>query len=526
MTDSSKKDNVNVVTNSTAGEVEKTPSEVKEEQLYHNLGIDFENNNLGPKKEFGPLSIIALGYVVCDSWVGIGVTLTIGIAQGGFMTIIYGTIILFILMGASALTLAELASVYPTAGGQYHWTSILAPERTSRGISYLCACINICAWIFTVSSISMIITEYVGTLVTSYNPDKVLTNWQEFLIYQLINLIAFAYNALLARKMAWTNHVVFILSIASFFVTLIVCLSKSADVTRLDTKTVWTTFTNSTGWKNNGIVFLTGLVNPAFMYNGLDSAIHLAEECVNPSRAVPRALISTIIIGFLTAFIYPITMAYSISDLDEILEIGSAIPLYDIWVQASQSKVFATFFMVILFLVTMAAMTAAATTASRLTWSFARDDGLLFSSFLGHVNPKVEVPLWALFFNAFLVFVCGCIYLASSTVFNSLISCALIFMQVSFAFPAAMILYQKRSDQYLSPGRYLNLGWFGWVVNVLTIATAVLFVVFFNFPVEMPATGSNMNYSSAVCGVVAVVVLANWFLHARKKFKGPRVILY
>ncbi|KAA8910655.1 hypothetical protein TRICI_004089 [Trichomonascus ciferrii] len=519
MTEEQKKSGVNI------GEaVEPTSSSLKEEQIYQNIGIDFEHNNLGPKKEYGPLSIIALGYVVCDSWVGLGVTLTIGIAQGGFMTIIYGTIIIFVLMGSSALSMAELASVYPTAGGQYHWTSIVSPKGSSKSLSYLCACINICAWIFTVSSIALIITEYVSTLVTSYNPDKVLTSWQEFLIYQLVNLISLAYNAFLARKMAWFNHVVFLLSIVSFFVTLIVCLSRTDS--HLDTTTVWTTFMNSTGWTNNGIVFMTGLLNPAFMYNGLDSAVHLAEECIHPNRAVPRALVSTILVGFVTAFIYPITMAYSISDLDEILEIGSAIPLYDIWVQASNSKAFGLFFMIILFIVTLGAMTAASTTASRLTWSFARDNGLLCSSYLGYVNPKFEVPLWSIFFNSFLVFVCGCIYLASSTVFNALIACALIFMQVSFAMPAAVLLYQKRSEQYLPTSRYFNLGGFGWVVNIITVLTAIIFLVFFNFPVEMPAVGSNMNYASAVCGVVILLVSLNWFFHARKKFKGPRIVLY
>jgi choline transport protein len=41
---------------------------------------------------------------------------------------------MFVLVGACAATLAELASVYPTAGGQYHWTSILAERRWGRGI--------------------------------------------------------------------------------------------------------------------------------------------------------------------------------------------------------------------------------------------------------------------------------------------------------------------------------------------------------------------------------------------------------
>ena len=40
------------------------------------------------------------------------------IAQGGAVTLIYGVIVVFIMVGCSGLTMAELASVYPTAGGQ------------------------------------------------------------------------------------------------------------------------------------------------------------------------------------------------------------------------------------------------------------------------------------------------------------------------------------------------------------------------------------------------------------------------
>jgi choline transport protein len=59
---------------------------------------------------------------------------------------------------------------------------------------------------------------------------------------------------------------------------------------------------NNYGWSSDGIVFLTGLVNANYIYSGIDGAIHLAEECKNAAVAVPRALISTTIIGFLTSF--------------------------------------------------------------------------------------------------------------------------------------------------------------------------------------------------------------------------------
>jgi choline transport protein len=80
------------------------------------------------------LETISASWVICDSWAGIAGTISLAIAQGGPATLIYGPILTLLLVGACALTLAELASVYPTAGGQYHWTSILAPKSMNHAL--------------------------------------------------------------------------------------------------------------------------------------------------------------------------------------------------------------------------------------------------------------------------------------------------------------------------------------------------------------------------------------------------------
>lgn len=82
---------------------------------------------------------------------------------------------------------------------------------------------------------------------------------------------------------------------------------------------VWTTFENATGWPS-GVTFLTGWSTPTFMYAGLDASLHLAERCKDPSRAVPRALMATVAIGFVSAFGFSISMCYGISDLAPLLD--------------------------------------------------------------------------------------------------------------------------------------------------------------------------------------------------------------
>ncbi len=66
-----------------------------------------------------PLDIICIGWNICNSWAGVAGTLALTIALGGSVTPIYGSIVCFIMVGCSGLTMAELVSVYPTAGGQY-----------------------------------------------------------------------------------------------------------------------------------------------------------------------------------------------------------------------------------------------------------------------------------------------------------------------------------------------------------------------------------------------------------------------
>lgn len=113
-------------------------------------------------------------------------------------------------------------------------------------------------------------------------------------------------------------------------------------------------------------------------------------------------------------------------------------------------------------------------TASRLTWSFACDIGIIFSNQLSKIHPILKVLVNALISSATVVFLKGCIYLVSNTAFNALISTRLIPQHISFAFPAALLLYRRRSSRYLSSGRSFNLSGFEWIANVVSVLFGVL----------------------------------------------------
>ncbi|CAG7920911.1 unnamed protein product [Penicillium olsonii] len=469
------------------------------------------------------LETISASWVICDSWAGVAGTIALAISQGGPVTLIYGPIATMVLVGACALTLAELASVYPTAGGQYHWTSILAPKSINKSLSYCCGITNMFSWIAICTGIAIIPAQLITGIAIFYYPTYVPQAWHSFLIYQAINGLVLLYNITLLKRSLWIHDLSFVITIVSFVVIVITCVVRSSSNYE-SSKNVWATFLNDSGWSSGGVAFLTGLVTPNYMYAGIDGALHLAEECKNASTVVPRALMSTLSIGFVTSFLFMIAMLYCTHDLDAVVQTKTGVPIYEMWHQATRSSTAATIFVILVIFAATFALIGAQQTASRLTWSLARDRALIGSRWLSKTHPTLDVPVWSLMFNYSATFIIGCIYLGSSSAFNAFIGTGLILQHISYAFPAALLMYRKRSNLWLPKSRSFRLpGLLGWITNIVTICFAVIVLIFYNFPTTLPVTGTSMNYTSAVLAVMAIFAGLNWIVYAGKEYHGPRL---
>ncbi len=63
--------------------------------------------------------------------------LTPGLTNGGRPGLVYSVLWNFIGFGPIYLSMAEMASMAPIAGAQYHWVSEFAPESMQRSLSYI-----------------------------------------------------------------------------------------------------------------------------------------------------------------------------------------------------------------------------------------------------------------------------------------------------------------------------------------------------------------------------------------------------
>ncbi|KAK5043611.1 hypothetical protein LTR84_011371 [Exophiala bonariae] len=362
------------------------------------------------RRSIGLLTMIALCFNICSSWAGLSTSIQIALSQGGPVTLIYGTILITAIYLCISLLIAELGSVYPTAGGQYHFTSILAPKRMTRSLSYACGFITIFQWVSSGAAVMVITATQIMALVGYFNPGAQGEAWHLFLIYQAIGVLALFYNLLILNRLPVTHTIGFILSIAIFLATFIGILGRASP--KATHEFVWTTFINKTGWPN-GVCFLTGLITPAFMYGGLDGALHLSEEAKNPRKIVPRACVGVIIVGFCTAFPFAIALLYSISDFQTITESSGFVP-FEINAQGLRSADAAAALLCAGCVLGFFILNALLQSSSRLVWSFARDDGFAFSHIIRRIHPVLNVPVWATFLNWLLLALCGFLILASS----------------------------------------------------------------------------------------------------------------
>ena len=66
---------------------------------------------------------------------------------------------------------------------------------------------------------------------------------------------------------------------------------------------------------------------------------------------------------------------------------------------------------------------------------------------------------------------------------------------ISFAFPAALLMWRRRDPKYLPKKSPFNLGKCGWLVNTIVIGWTVFALVIFSFPIAQPVRSGSMSKS-------------------------------
>lgn len=224
--------------------------------------------------------------------------------------------------------------------------------------------------------------------------------------------------------------------------------------------------------------------------------------------------------AFATSFVYLIALFYSIQDLDAVFGTSiSYFPTAEIYRQATGSEAGAIGLIAVLFLATFPTLIGTFVTGGRMWWSLARDGATPFSSYFAQVHPTLNCPVRATVAMSGLVTCLGCIYVGSTTAFQALISSFIVLSTLSYF--GAILPHVLTGRRNIVPGPFYMGKSLGMAVNIGSLLYILVTVVFFCFPLVMPATAQNMNYTSVITVGLMTLTAVWWFFRGRSEYRGP-----
>lgn len=252
----------------------------------------------------------------------------------------------------------------------------------------------------------------------------------------------------------------------------------------------------------------------------LKSILLIPSTVPNPEIKVPQGIMLQMLTAFTTAFIYLIALFYSIQDLDAVFNSEIAVfPTAEIYKQATGSRAGAIGLIAVLFLATFPTLIGTLVTGGRMWWSLARDNATPFASYFCEVHPKLNAPVRATVAVSTMVTCLGCIYVGSTTAFQALISSYIVLSTLSYL--GAILPHVLTGRKNIVPGPFY-LGQFGLVINAVAVVYIIVTVVFFCFPLVLPVTARDMNYTSVIVVGLMAMTAVWWFFRGRRDYRGPQ----
>ncbi|KAK5139507.1 hypothetical protein LTR32_007389, partial [Rachicladosporium monterosium] len=174
------------------------------------------------RRNFKFIGIVGFVTILQATWESTLLANSFGLVNGGTGGVIWCTIAVWLLMLCMIASMAEMASMCPTAGGQYHWVSEFAPPSLQKPLSYVvgwCCCLG---WIAGIPSCGIQLAGVVQAMVLLVNPNAdVGTLWQSTLLVFLFVLLTVGFNVFFAHHLPLAEGIVLFLHVFAFFAFLL-----------------------------------------------------------------------------------------------------------------------------------------------------------------------------------------------------------------------------------------------------------------------------------------------------------------
>ncbi|HOZ31697.1 MAG TPA: amino acid permease [Tabrizicola sp.] len=425
-----------------------------------------------------------------------------------------------IISGMFALSMAQIASAFPTAGGLYHWASILG----SRFWGWLTAWLNLLGLITVLGAIN-IGTAYFFAGTFGPNFGFTGTDWQIVGFVAAITILQAILNHVGIKVTTFLTDISGYIIFATTAVLVVACLYFAAtSVAGIDISRLWT-FTNYSGEAggnvfpqsdNVGYLFLLCLLLPVYTITGYDASAHTSEETKNAAHSVPQGIVSAVLWSSLVGWVMICAITLAIPDMAVAASQG-----WGMFFGTMDAIMPSGFKLTLYFFILIAQLLcglATVTSASRMLFAFSRDDGVPgFSKALASVSPKYRTPVNAIWTATVLcilyVMLALSIKVAGTSIYVIVVNSTLVFLFLSFSIPLVAAMLSYGTAKWPTPGPWaMSAG----VYKLVTVLSVVGMGIILFIAVAPP----NERVLYVVAGFIALALVV-WVAVENRRFEGP-----
>ncbi|OEU86893.1 amino acid permease [Streptomyces abyssalis] len=438
------------------------------------------------RREMSLWANFSLGFTYLSPVVGIYTLFGFALATAG-PPMIWTLLIVGLGQLLVALVFGEVVSQYPLAGGVYPWARRLWGKRWA----WLNGWVYMIALLVTIASVAYGSGPYASMLfgLESGTGNTILCALLVLLVATVINLGG-TRTLGIAAIIGFGMEILGALAVGGWLL-----LSERHHGLGV----LFQDFGSGGGGSYFTAFLAAGLIG-IFQYYGFEACGDVAEEVPNPSRRIPKSMRMTIYVGGFAATFVCLALVLAVPDFGAVISGKDADPVSTVLGAAFGTAGSKVVLLVVLVSFLSCALSLQAA-ASRLIYSYARDEMLPGSAVFSRFSARQHVPPYALLTAAVVPALVVLASRLSEDATERIVSFAVLGIYLGFQMVVFAALRARLKGW--SPSGPFSLGRWGLPVNVLALLYGIAAIVNLVWP-RTPEAPWYDNYLTALSGAVVV----------------------
>lgn len=438
------------------------------------------------QRDMSPWANFSLGFTYLSPVVGVYTLFAFALAQGG-PPMIWSFFIVGLGQLMVALVFSEVVAQYPVAGGVYPW----ARRLWGRKWAWMTGWVYLVAILVTIASVAYGAGPFLAQFL-GYELSVDTTIIFALVILVLATIINFMGTKVLAAAavIGFVAEILGALAVGGWL--LITHRYHGLDV-------LFNTF-GAEGSQSYFYAFAAAGLIGIFQYYGFEACGDVAEEVPNPGVLIPKAMRRTIYIGGAAATFVCLALILSVADIPAVIAGKDTAPV-DTLLNDAFGAVGSKVVLGVVLLSFLSCVMSLQAAASRLAYSYGRDDMIVGSRLLKKFSNARHVPPYALLLAAIVPALIVLGSKVSEDALTKIVSFAAFGIYLGFQMVVLAAL-RARLKGWKPSGKY-QLGKWGLPVNIIALVYGIIAMINMCWP-RTPDVPWYDNYIVLLSGIVVV----------------------